>query len=147
MTKEEILEQANQYAKESTCGLSYLKGFPLSAEQILGFLEIFYAWQTTAKLVHEEYGDKPNAAVIFSSVYEDFTDFLDTDIPLNPALCIKVLQEYTANKLSALYIMKNGINTVNEITEAESLIRRLMEEQRWEELQRITEIDKLCQEN
>lgn len=147
MTKDNILEQAEQYAKESTCGLSYIKGFPLSSDQILGFLEILHAWQASARVIHENDGSEPNPNLLFASVYHDFSDFIDTDIPLNPDLCAKLILEYTANRFAALYIMKNSLNSIKEIEQAQSMIRRLMEEQRWTELQRMTEIDKICQEN
>ncbi len=148
MTKDEILVQAEQYAKESTCGLSYIKGYPLTKDDILGFLEIFHAWQATARVIYEEDGTSPNPDLLFASVYRDFTDFIESDIPLNPDLCAKIILEYTANRFSALYIMKNDLNSINEMENAQSMIRRLMDEQRWQELQRMTEIDnKICQEN
>lgn len=146
MTKEEIHEQAELYAIEATCGLNYIKGFPLSADQIHGFLKIFVSWKVTAEILYEETGQEIDPEYVFASVCRDLADFIDTDIPLHSDIPAKIIMEYTTNKFAALYIMKNEINTINEMHEARKMLRQLIDAERWDEIHRITEIDILWQE-
>lgn len=140
------MEQADLYAKEATCGLSFIKGFPLSTNQILGYIEIFNAYKRAANIIYETEGRQPDAETFYRSIYEDFSDFIDTDIPLNPELCARIVFSYTVHKVTALYILKHDINTIADMNDAQHMIERLVKEQRWEELQRITGITKLWQE-
>lgn len=146
ITNEEILEYANTYAREATSTLSQIKGFPLTEKQILGFLEIYAAYQKASMVIYQEEGRDVDNETFFSSIYEDFHDFLETDIHLDRTLCFRLVMEFCAQKVTAIYCLKNNISNTKDIRDSEEMIRKLINEDRWEEIQRLSGIEELWQE-
>lgn len=139
-------EQAENYARKAVCSLAHTKGFPLSAEQILGYVAIYTAYRKASNILYLTKGEELDGETFFGAIYDDFMDFVDTDIPLQPSVCATIYYTYTTHKLTALYVFHNNIDSTNEVVSAYNKIAKLIEKHQWGELNTMIGVEELWQE-